>query len=356
LFEGDQLADLLVSGAEDFDVNAADWRVLPRPRIDDDDLAAPFLQGLPDRNPARALGSLHAGLTSGQVTPSPEVDIRRAWELIGLSAVAEPHRSVTMAALLADPDGTRSATGTAAGSLATPSAVAEGILRRIELADPWDWRVHWCRGVALLQSGAATGAAEAFSRVWTELPGETAPKMAVALAAELAGDHRRALQLYETVIGCDTSYVSAAFGLARCNAALSDHSGRIEALNRVPTSSAAHASAQIAATRALVAGDPGQAPDMADLERAAGTIERLQLDAAERAALSADVFRRALEGLEAGVAPPPSGRVLGREVSATSLRAGLEQAYRVQARLATTAERRVELIDAANAVRPRSLF
>jgi hypothetical protein len=48
--------------------------------------------------------------------------------------------------------------------------------------------------------------------------------------------------------------------------------------------------------------------------------------------------------------------MLGQELNERSLQLGLEQTYRVQARLAATPADRVRLVDLANAVRPRSLF
>ncbi len=322
LFEADRLSDMLVASAETYDVTAPDWRVVPGTRVNEADPAAPLLLGLPDGNPARSVASIKAAIDSGQVQPSDEVYLRLAWELIQLRQYEDP----------------------------------EPILRQVELSNPWEWRVPWYRAVLGLQRGMATSAADNFSRVWTELPGETAPKMAVALAAELAGEYERALELYELVISSDTSFVSAAFGLARCNWQLSDHEGVVKALNRVPTSSAAHYDAQVAAARALVSGGPSGQPALEDLASAAATIERLQLDAAERAAISAEIFERALAGLSDGRIDPDGGVMLGRELNEKSLREGLEHTYRTQARLAPTDAERIRLVDKANAVRPRSLF
>ncbi len=339
LFEGDRLADLLVAGTGAYEPTAADWRVLPPARVDEDDPAAAFLLGLPDGDPGRAVDSIRRGVERGEVGASNEVSLRLAWELIQLQG-----------------------RGTNAGlppGAAPPGGVAndpERVLREVELSNPWEWRVHWCRAVHQLQSGDPAVAAEGFSRVWTELPGETAPKIAVALAAELAGEHRRALELYDLVISSDSSFVSAAFGLARCNWHLDNHEGVVSAFNRVPTSSAAHANAQVAAARALVHGGPDGDPELADLQAASDTIERLQLDATERAALAADIFERALAGVEDGRIPSTAGTMLGRPLTEKSLREGLEQTYRTQARLATSPEQRERLVDRANAVRPRSLF
>ncbi len=345
LFDGDRLADMLVASAESYDVTAADWRVLPGARVNEADPYAPLLMGLPDANPARAAQAIKNAIDAGQVNPSDEVFLRFAWELIQLRAT----RAFQRASSLEAEQGLRGLSGDA------PVENPEQILRQVELSNPWEWRVHWYRSIMHLQGGMAAAAAEGFSRVWTELPGETAPKMAVALAAELAGEYERALELYELVISSDSSFVSAAFGLARCNWQLSDHSGVVAAFNRVPTSSAAHYDAQVAAARALVSGGPTGEPELEDLAAAAATIERLQLDAVEQAALSADIFERALDGVQTNRIDAP-GQVLGRELNERSLREGLEQTYRVQARLATSDDERIRLVDKANAIRPRSFF
>lgn len=343
LFDGDQLAEMLVASAESYDVTAADWRILPPAKINEEDPAAPFLIGLPESNHRRAAEAIRSALDSGQVPRSDEVYLRFAWELINV--------------------GQGSTGSTRSNNGGGPPAAAqsgrdhpEQVLRQVEASNPWEWRVHWYRAIHFLQVGMASDAAEGFSRVWTELPGETAPKLGVALAAELAGEYERALELYDLVMSADSSFVSAAFGMARCNWQLSNPEGVVESFNRVPTTSAAHYDAQVAAARALVAGGPKGEPAYEDLQAAAATIERLQLDAAERAALSADIFERALAGVQAGRIPSTAAGVLGRELSERDLREGLERTYRTQARLAATAEERVRLVDRANTIRPRSLF
>ncbi len=346
LFEGDQMADMLVASAESYDVTAADWRVLPGARINEADPSAALLMGLPESNPGRAAQAIKNAIDAGQVTSSDEVYLRYAWELIQLRATPQFQRLNSI----------ETASGLRGLSGEVPQDNPEQILREVELSNPWEWRVHWYRSIMHLQHGMAAAAAEGFSRVWTELPGETAPKMAVALAAELAGEFERALELYELVISSDSSFVSAAFGLARCNWQLSNPDGVVAAFNRVPTSSAAHYDAQVAAARALVAGGPTGEPSLDDLAAASATIERLQLDAAERAALSADIFERALAGVQDGRIDADSGKMLGQELNERSLREGLEHTYRVQARLAGSDEERIRLVDRANSVRPRSLF
>jgi len=49
------------------------------------------------------------------------------------------------------------------------------------------------------------------------------------------------------------------------------------------------------------------------------------------------------------------GPILGCEPNARALRFGLERSYRALARLTPDEDRRIELIDMANAIRPRTL-
>ena len=57
-------------------------------------------------------------------------------------------------------------------------------------------------------------------------------------------------------------------------------------------------------------------------------------------------------GLAASAA---NGPILGCEPNARALRLGLERSYRALARLTPDEDRRIELIDMANAIRPRTL-
>ena len=65
------------------------------------------------------------------------------------------------------------------------------------------------------------------------------------------------------------------------------------------------------------------------------------------------MLQAALASAQAG-GSVPGGRLLGCEFTERGLRFGLERSYRAQARLAPDRRRRVELIEAANGVRPRT--
>jgi len=317
LFGGDQLPSLLLS---DTSVPTTDWRVLPQPKIDPADPGAAFLYDLPDADPYRVLELLDEAVGNGTVEDSSEVRLRRVRELI--QAGEDP----------------------------------ESLLRALELADPWDWRITWYRSVVQMRRGDAEMAAEGFSRVWTELPGELAPKLAVALAAEKAGQYQRAAEVYSEVMGVDASFVSAAFGLARCRAAAGDRQGAVQAYRSVPTSSATFTEAQVASARVLAGHDTGAAPTVDDIQAAAATIDQARIDTAEKSRLALEVLEGALAGVEDGsIAASEQVSVFGHPMTPDGIRRSLEATYRDLARVAATAEERFELVDNANQVRPRSL-
>ncbi len=130
---------------------------------------------------------------------------------------------------------------------------AATVLQKLATVDPADWRLAWCSGLRELGVGRAAVAAGAFSAVYDELPGEVAPKLALGLAAEAAGDLARADYYYRLVWTADRSYVSAAFGVARTRLAAGDRRGAINTLLSVPNTSSYYVAAQTAAVRTLVA-------------------------------------------------------------------------------------------------------
>jgi serine/threonine-protein kinase PknG len=152
----------------------------------------------------------------------------------------------------------------------------------------------------------------------------------------------------------DQSCTSAAFGLARTCLTAGDRPGAIAALAGVPGTSRHHAAAQIAAVRILVGGgSPGQvSPD--DLRQADGRLGQLAVDDARRQQLTVEILRAALDWCTTGQ-PAGNGPILGCEPNARALRFGLERSYRALARLTPDEDRRIELVDMANAIRPRTL-
>ncbi len=227
---------------------------------------------------------------------------------------------------------------------------AAPLLAELAADDPADWRIAWYRGLRGVAAGSVDDVAAArgaFSDVFDALPGELAPKLALAFAAESGGDTTAAGHYFGLVWTVDQSYISAAFGLARTCLAAGDRAGAIAALEAVPRTSSHHAAAQIAVLRVLVAGGSGE-----DLRQADGRLGRLSVDDVRRQQLTVEILQAALLCCTSGQL---SGPILGCEPNARALRFGLERSYRALARLAPAKARRVELVDLANAIRPRTL-
>ena len=244
-------------------------------------------------------------------------------------------------------------------------------LSELAAKDPSDWRIAWTDGLRWLAAGeaGATGTAgatataggaaiahNAFDVVYDELPGELAPKLALGFAAEAAADAASACRYFRLVWTVDRSCISAAFGLARACLAADDRPAAIAALAAVPETSSHHAAAQIAAVRILVS--PGVTSD--DLRQADGRLGRLPLDEARRQQLTVEILRAALGWASSGQAPASGrrtsadGLILGCEPNERALRLGLEHSYRALARLTSDRSRRIELVDMANAIRPKT--
>jgi serine/threonine-protein kinase PknG len=225
------------------------------------------------------------------------------------------------------------------------------LLAEIECRDPWEWRAQWYRGVAALAQDLPLAATASFEVVYHAVPGELAAKLALGVSAELATDPATAARWYEIVSRTDLRYTTATFGLARCRLTSGDRAGAIAAYERVPEFSSAYDQAQTARVRCLLADARG----IADLRAATEAIDRLGLDGEPRARICAELLRSALGLVVRGrAAEDRTVTVGGLPLVESALRVGLERAYRALAAVAATAAERIELVDEANRVRPRT--
>ena len=315
LFGGDVLLD---AGADA--ITTPSERLLPLLKVDPLDPAANAVLALGGADPLRLANALHNAAM--KFPDSSEAPLRLA-----LAQMTEGHTDK-----------------------------AELTLKDVEEKDAYDWRVHWYRGRCRLIQGRAPDAYIAFNRVYSELPGELAPKLACALAAEASGDRETAARLYDVVSRTDPSYASAAFGLARCRAATGDRAGAVAAYGRVPSTSSLYVSAQLALARVLIQPTPNP-PGAAELMQASSAIQALALDGLALHRFSADLFLTAVAQMEARALPASdTDRVLGQTLQLKALREGAERELRACAHLAQTPDERTAFVDQANQVRPRTLF
>ncbi len=220
--------------------------------------------------------------------------------------------------------------------------------------DPFDWRPDWYAGKLYLSLGRATEAVECLDKVYAEIPGETVPKLALAMALESDGRGPEAAGLYDTVSRTDPALSAAAFGLARCRLAANDRAGAVAALARVPDNAAQSSEARLAAVRALSSHEHGE-PGEADLRRASDLLAGLERDDVARHEAEAAVALEAARQVEAGHLKSGVAPLLGMPVTGQAMRARAEAALRACARLSEHGPVRIAFVDRANAVRPRTL-
>ncbi|MFD3743393.1 tetratricopeptide repeat protein [Nocardia sp. NPDC058633] len=231
----------------------------------------------------------------------------------------------------------------------------------------FDWRPVWYRAQAALLSGEYAAAAADFESVYAALPGEPAPKLALAAALELGADAhgespdtgslelRRALALYDMVWRTDHTYLSAAFGAARLHRTAGDRAGAVAVLDQVERTSSMFTEARVAAVETLLRHRDPADVDEALLRLTGERVDQLRLDSRKRTAqVRMFVLEAALNWIRAGQRPSTPGKLLDVEFTEQGVRTGLERCLRTLAREADDMWTRFVLVDQANTVRPRT--
>lgn len=231
-----------------------------------------------------------------------------------------------------------------------------------------DWRMQWHHGVLALARGDVASAVDAFGRVYSILPGEDAPKLALGFCYEhldpdMAEQSRRC---YEGVWLRDNAQASAAFGLARLRLRRGrpeDRMAAVEILDDVPQVSRHYDVARIAAVRICTAQLESGPPGIDDLAEAARRLPDLYLDGGDdrgefRDRLTTVVREAALDRIRFGATDRSwsGGKILGDPVDEDGLRLRLERSFRRLAGRARDEEEHGILVDRANSVRPKTFI
>ncbi|GAB3468149.1 serine/threonine-protein kinase [Actinophytocola sediminis] len=291
---------------------------LPAPRIDGADPAAAFLASVTATEPVALIEELH---TAPKSTTEVRLRIARAYIELGDQATAVRRLD----------DLAKDATD----------------LDRL-------WLIDWHRGLAHLAKDEAAAARERFDRVYSAVPGEAAPKLAIAMCAEAMADWPAADRYYRMVWRTDRAYVSAAFGLARSLLARGERHEAFEVLCSVPETSSHYVAARLAAVGArTTVGSIGELTEE-DLTACGTLLVDLELDAERRVRATADVLTAAFDRVRAGQGVRADITVLGYALTEHGLRTGLEKCYRTLARHADNTKERIALVDTANRIRPRT--
>ena len=225
--------------------------------------------------------------------------------------------------------------------------LVEQIVNEMLIEDPWEWRAVWVAGLSALDAGDFASAQSSFNAVYGQVPGELAPKLALALACERGGEGDIAEGLYQTCASTDANYVAAAaFGMARIRAERDDVPGAVQALDLVPSTSRSYPEAR--RLRAVQLYESGHG--LPALAQAMDSINGVRLDPRDQSELTAQILERAIA--EVGKNGSKTDVKIGPyPASDETLRDGLEATYRQLAGTETDEQRRYALVDKANAVR-----
>lgn len=283
---------------------------------------------------------------------------------------------------------------------------AKQLLRELEGYMAQDWRFHWLSGITALQGGKLADAQIAFNTVLHILPGEPAPKLALAAtdelllqqqgvnttkllddnttraASALAYAHRvpvddysnvpswnhvnldpvalrfHAMRLYGLVWATNPNTVSSAFGLARQLQAEGLVDSAVSALDRVSTGSRHHQLARLTTVLMLVSDQKYLTESR--IRRAARRLETIPTNEPRIPQIRLAVLSQALTWLrgrsEQGRSSVSPADLFDVKFTDRGLRTGLEQGLRAMARQAPFASHRFRLVDMANQVRPRTWY
>lgn len=287
------------------------------------------------------------------------------------------------------------------------TAEAEELLRSMDEDVQRDWRHQWLSGVCGLLTGDLVAAQRYFNTVLNILPGEPAPKLALAATDELLlqeqgmntvgllnADIRRAamaltysqgttfdeetaapswshltqnpvalrfhaLRLYGLVWSTNSTTVSSAFGMARQLQAEGMIDAAVATLDKVPAHSRHHEIARLTTVLMFIA--DRKTLTESRIRRAARRLELLPTTEPRIPQLRIAVLSAALDWIrdraEAGkpVKVGPS-QLFDVDFIERGLRSGLERGLRDLARQAPFSRHRFRLVDMANRIRPRTWF
>lgn len=235
------------------------------------------------------------------------------------------------------------------GDPVTAKAHAQSLLAD----DPWEWRALWIEGLAAVQAEDWETAKASFNAVYQQVPGELAPKLALAFACERGGLPEVAEGLYQVCASTDAAYVPpAAFGMARVRAERQDTAGAVAALDLVPTTSRGYTESRQQRAEVLLSGG---VQDLAVLDQAMRTIDASSVDGQTRQRYTVRILNEALPVVSSGAKVPDGARIGSVPATEAGVRDGLENALRALARDAIDLHERVSLVNQANAVRNWSL-
>jgi serine/threonine-protein kinase PknG len=232
------------------------------------------------------------------------------------------------------------------------------ILQSIAESDPWEWRVVWSWGRIELAKGKSKDAIGHFDRVYTDLPGELAPQLALGLALEQNKNYSEAIFYYQRVLQTSRDYPAAAFGQARCYMALQNkdtdvRADAVLALQKIPPTSSLYVRSQAEMIQTWTSTQKNN-PTPENLHSASQIMSQLSVQGMERLRLSHMLYSNAMQVVKNGSA---FNRTSTDQLPLTieGLQSRLEEVLRAMAHL-SEGEEKIRLVDEANRIRCASTF
>ncbi|MGV9799654.1 serine/threonine-protein kinase PknG [Mycobacterium sp. NPDC003449] len=300
-------------------------RALPVPLVDRFDVGAPILAASVLSQPVHTLDQLRAARHGSldaegiDLSESVELPLMEARALLDLGDVAKATRKL------------------------------DDLAARVG----WRWRLVWFHAVAEMLSADYDSATKHFTEVLDTLPGELAPKLALAATAELAGTADE-LKFYETVWSADNGVISAGFGLARAQSVVGERDKAVRTLDEVPPTSRHFTTARLTSAVTLLSGRSTGEITEQHIRDAARRVEALPDSEPRVLQIRALVLGTAMDWLADNSAS--NNHILGFPFTEHGLKLGVEASLRALARVAPTQSHRYALVDLANSVRPTSTF
>ncbi|MBC3185746.1 serine/threonine protein kinase [Corynebacterium sp. zg-331] len=345
-------------------------QALPVPLVDRNDVGAGMLSGFSYTEPEEALETLHQAMNTPEYEKSSEIPFGVVRAMLDLGFTGQ----------------------------------ARSWLGSLEYRLGHDWRYQWYSATTCLLMEDYQQAQQHFYNVLRILPGEAAPKLALAAVdelilqdlgyteqtllpedaahtittsgpnfEELAKDfftridrdwthlthdplvlRFHAIRLYSLVWMTNPATVSSAFGLARQLMAENQLELAVQALDKVPQASRHHRMAQLTSILQLISADLTESR----IRRAARRLEEIPTNEPRFLQIKTAVFSSGLKFLrDAGLdRAASSNALLDYPFTQRGLRYALADALRRQARNAPFPRHRYDLVDMANQVRPVTWF
>jgi serine/threonine-protein kinase PknG len=300
-------------------------KALPVPLVDPTDVGAPVLSANVLSQPVQTLDALRAARHGS--LDSEGIDLAESVELPLMEVRA-----------LLD-----------LGDIAKATRKLDDLAERVG----WRWRLVWFRAVSELLTADYDSATKHFTEVLDTMPGELAPKLALAATAELGGNIDE-LKFYGTVWNTDNGVISAGFGLARAQSTAGDRVAAVHTLDEVPATSRHFTTARLTSAVTLLSGRSTSEVTEQQIRDAAHRVEALPDTEPRVLQIRALVLGTAMDWVADNEAA--TNHILGFPFTPHGLQLGVEASLRGLARVAPTQEHRYALVDLANSVRPTSTF